>query len=149
MRYVLRLETESGEGIYVSGVAKDICNNLDDQDLAYDLRNRHPDPYSDSLLASNSLGYTNREFPYYNRLFGFSSYTQFRSWFYSDEFLSQAIEMGVVLKLYAVEVRVFSVIEGNTQCVFNSTMAKLVATFSPLDSKEKVQSAIDAHKKEV
>lgn len=95
------------------------------------------------------MGYTDREFPYYNRLFGFSSYEQFRSWFYSDEFLSAALGLGVVLKLFAVEHRVCSFIEGNAQCVFNSGMAELVACFSPLDSKEKIQAAIDAHKNQV
>lgn len=83
---VLRVETDSGEGPYVSSVLRTIVCNLGDENLAYDLRGRHPTPIDDSLYRRNSKAKTGSDYGFTpgEHVFGFEDYRQFRSWFYSD-----------------------------------------------------------------
>ncbi len=147
MRYVLRLETLTGDGFYCSGLAQEICLDLEDVSLAYDLDGRHPGPTNDSKLWKGISLLSSYSYPWHFRLFGFESYAQFRAWFFSDKFLEKAGEHDALLCLYSVEEKsTYSLIEGNTQCVFDKRDATAIATFNPLATEQEIQKAIDAHK---
>lgn len=69
---------------------------------------KHPTPYNDSKLYRNMTddGKNEREVFY-----GFSTESQFRNWFYSDELLEQLNDVGVTLACYKVK----KLYDGNTQ----------------------------------
>ncbi len=117
---VYRLENESGDGIYQSRVAWDICLDIGDQSLMSNNPN-HPSPWDDSLLVDNGWrGHSTRSF-------GFVSEEQFRAWFYSDAFLEAAARRGFALAMYSVSEKF--VIVGHTQCVFDKEFATMIPEF--------------------
>lgn len=147
MEYVLRLETDEGYGIYVSNVAREICDEIGSELAAYDLNYRHPSPYGDSMLRRNGKDIKERDFPGDKQFFGFSSYGQFRSWFFSDEFLQKAEEWKVKLKLFAIDDKLGNnFVDGNAQCIFDKTQSECLGAYSPMATYEEIQEAIDAHK---
>jgi len=93
---------------------------------------RHPMPFNDSKLVREGMGkiftkYEDFEGCFFNSrgydyIFGFESADQYRSWFYSDEFLSLAVEKGFSLNLYETE----DFFLGNTQMVARKETLVLV-----------------------
>lgn len=143
---VLRVETDSGEGPYVSSVLRTIVCNLGDENLAYDLRGRHPTPIDDSLYRRNSKAKTGSDYGFTpgEHVFGFEDYRQFRSWFYSDIVLKALSDDGFELSVY--DCPESDTIVGNTQLTFNKQTAVKRASF-PLDiGKETLQFNLDALK---
>ena len=127
---VLRLENEYGQGIYTSGLATQICYEMDDPDLAHDTFGPHPTPSYDSRLIAE--GYNKLVHVHY--LFAFTSFEQYRAWFFNDEFLNHLGEHNISLALYEVEH--LDMIIGNAQCVFDPGSAMPVGRFDPLTPKE-------------
>jgi hypothetical protein len=141
MRYVLRLETEYGVGIYFSGVARDAKDkNVFD---AYDSYT-HPPPWEDSMLRSECEAIKGRSLGTYldkNKVFGFRDVYQFRQWFYNDEALKYANTQFIKLSIYHAS----EYLIGNAQCVFDRTSADLVTRLDCTASNKDIEAAIERH----
>lgn len=122
MAFVLRLELQScRQGVYTSGVLSDCEQILEIQ--FQDNNWRHPNPYHDSLLSE-----TWETLMDWNKFkFGFSTYAQYRAWFYSNEILAEMQKRGVVLSIYKVEEHYV----GHTQAIYRESTATLVAELNP------------------
>jgi len=129
---VYRLESPDGQGVYSNGAARTICEKLDNENLAFDLSYHHPMPRQDSKLIE-SVGAKSGDTYVENGKFGFTSYDQYRAWFYSDEFLEKCEEYKLLLCVYEAE----TVYEGFTQCIFLN--GKKVSEHSPLVAKEELE----------
>ena len=97
----------------------------------------HPLPEEDSGL-SEAWGRLSAE-DAINWYFGFSSYEQFKRWFYDDWALSLC-EHNIVLRVYDCE----EVLEGYTQAIFNiQGTVSLIAEFTPAVSKDVVYKYLE------
>jgi hypothetical protein len=125
MAFVLRLELQSSrQGVYTSGVLADCEQTLNIR--FQDNDRKHPSPYEDSLLYGNWIHLLN-SFQYDKFKFGFSTYAQYRAWFYSNEILAEMQKRGVVLSIYKVEEHYV----GHTQAIYRESTATLVAELNP------------------
>jgi len=115
-----RLENETGQGVYHA-----ICDDSIFNRFGFSTKDcpRHPLPSNDSKLAAACRLegidiYLNFNSDY---RFGFSSFKQFRSWFYSDGLLRKLGELGIYLNVYSLPCSYGSVyLEGNTQAAMRA-----------------------------
>jgi hypothetical protein len=116
MRNFLRLEADDKYGIYTTGNLEVYhgVRELIDAEYGSLTTPRHPTPSSDSLLwrKMEKLGLNDSDIRYGVR-YGFSSESQFRAWFPSDEMLEKFSDLGVKIVLYKAPF----VIDGNAQAV--------------------------------
>jgi hypothetical protein len=124
---IYRIETQSGEGMYTSGIVRDLNLPLY-QITAPDSfgPGRHPLPFYDTKLVAEG-----RKLDlFYGRYdmirsewvkFGFGSINQLRNWIYNDDWLIKLHAAGLRLCIYEGAVAV-----GNTQAIIDvRTMVKI------------------------
>lgn len=131
---VFRVENEDGEGIYISGIARKISNSLDIDLCKVD--RQHPCPWDDSGMSVAWGRLAGKE----SYFFAFSSWEQFRAWFFLDDFLIAADDLGYKLVVY--EVPIENVVSGHTQVVFRKKdpSTQKLATLSLLCEAKEAES---------
>lgn len=113
-----RLESATGQGVYHAIADDSVFNRFG---FSTSDCPRHPLPSNDSKLAamceaegiiSSSINFNS------GYRFGFSSFKQFRSWFYSDELLHKLGELGIILNVYCIPNSYPpAYMDGNTQAI--------------------------------
>jgi len=115
---VLRVETESGVGMYVYRAS----SNTSYIHEMIEPKN-HPCPYEDAALAPIWVDLDDRS----SWNFGFIDLAQLRNWIYRQSWRDDLVKNGMMISVYEVGRKDFHA--GDTQCIFIKKKAKRIDRF--------------------